>query len=571
MRDAAKARDDKAIVRCAIYTRKSTEDGLEQEFNSLDAQREACEAYILSQRHEGWTLVPGAYDDGGFSGGTIERPGLQRLLADVAANRVDCIVVYKIDRLTRSLADFSRIVDVLDKASASFVSITQAFNTTTSMGRLTLNVLLSFAQFEREVTGERIRDKIAASKAKGMWMGGVVALGYRVCDRKLVVVEAEAERVRHIFKRYLALGSVPALWSELSSQGITGKSQAFKTGRVVNAKPMSRGALYLLLRNRLYVGEITHKGAAFPGEHDGIVPRPLFDEVQRQLDAKQVDHARGARVDHPSLLAGLLYDTHGRRMSPSHAVKNKVRRYRYYVSRIDGPNPTLPIWRVPASDIEVCVLGRLSAYLCDQSAIHEAVGGDDLDGAAIHTALFESEQTAQALSHGFPSGRREILGRLLRRVTLHSDSIEIEINRSSLCELAGVTTPSTADGPHEPICIKLDARLAKVGREVKLVVPPGHSLTPEPHPSLIKLVAKAHRARIAVECGSGQSMDEIAKRLGHNREYFGVLVRLGYLAPDIVEGILAGRQSATVARQGLARMAGLPLAWSDQERMLGAG
>ncbi|MBV8574738.1 MAG: recombinase family protein, partial [Acetobacteraceae bacterium] len=252
-------------VRCAIYTRKSSEEGLDQEFNSLQAQREACEAFINSQRHEGWVCLPEAYDDGGFSGATMDRPALQRLLADIAAGRVDTVVVYKIDRLTRSLADFARIVDILDQRSASFVSVTQQFNTTTSMGRLTLNVLLSFAQFEREVIGERIRDKIAASKRKGMWMGGVPPLGYRVEDRKLLVIDSEAEIVRSIFRRYAELGSVRLVKQDLEARGIKSKSWTSASGRRIGGKPFSRGALYLILQSRTYLGEIVHKGGSHPG------------------------------------------------------------------------------------------------------------------------------------------------------------------------------------------------------------------------------------------------------------------------------------------------------------------
>jgi DNA invertase Pin-like site-specific DNA recombinase len=299
-------------VRCAVYTRKSTEDGLDQAFNSLDAQREAGEAYVLSQRHEGWALAPGDYDDGGFSGGSMDRPALLRLLDEVGAKRVDVIVVYKIDRLTRSLGDFARIVDVLDGAGASFVSVTQAFNTTTSMGRLTLNVLLSFAQFEREVTGERIRDKIAASKARGMWMGGVVPLGYEVKDRKLVVVEEEAATVRHIFQRYVALGSAMALQAELDLQGIRSKRRVTAAGREYGDAKFSRGALYQLLQNRLYVGEVTHKGASYPGEHAGIVDPALFEAAQTRLQLNRVQRLHGTNAAHPSLLAGIIWDQHGR-------------------------------------------------------------------------------------------------------------------------------------------------------------------------------------------------------------------------------------------------------------------
>jgi site-specific DNA recombinase len=318
-------------VRCAIYTRKSSDEGLEQEFNSLQAQREACEAFITSQRHEGWVCLPKAYDDGGFSGATIDRPALQQLLADLTAGRVDIVVVYKIDRLTRSLADFAKIVEILDARGASFVSVTQQFNTTTSMGRLTLNVLLSFAQFEREVIGERIRDKIAASKKKGMWMGGVPPLGYQTRDRKLVV-NSEAEIVRYIFCRYAELGSVRLLKNELEARGIKSKSRTSASGRLWGGKPFSRGALYLMLQNRVYRGEIVHKEQSHPGEHAPIIDQPLWDAVQAQLAGNAAQRNSGARTCQPSLLAGMLVDGDSNRMTPSHAVK-KGTRYRYYVSR----------------------------------------------------------------------------------------------------------------------------------------------------------------------------------------------------------------------------------------------
>jgi len=300
-----------ASVRCAVYTRKSSEEGLQQEFNSLQAQREACEAFINSQRHEGWVCLRTGYDDGGFSGATMDRPALQRLLTDITAGRVDIVVVYKIDRLTRSLADFAKIVEILDARSASFVSVTQQFNTTTSMGRLTLNVLLSFAQFEREVIGDRIRDKIAASKKKGMWMGGVPPLGYRAQDRKLVIIDSEAEPVRSIFHRYAELGSVRLLKAELEARGINSKSWTSAAGRVIGGKPFSRGALYLILRNRIYRGEIVHKGQSHPGEHPPIIDQPLWDAVQAELAGNSGGRNGGTGTREPSLLAEMLFDRDG--------------------------------------------------------------------------------------------------------------------------------------------------------------------------------------------------------------------------------------------------------------------
>src|SRR5450631_3693413 len=312
-------------VRCAIYTRVSTEHGLNQEFNSLDAQYDAASAYIKSQAHAGWTLIRSRYDDGGYSGGSTDRPDLQRLLDDIRARKLDVIVVYKVDRLTRSLADFAKLVELFDAHGVSFVSVTQQFNTTTSMGRLTLNVLLSFAQFEREVTSERIRDKIAASKRKGMWMGGLPPLGYDVADRRLVINPAEADTVRHIFSRYAVLKSVRALKDELAEKGIVSKVRVNRSGDATGGGCIARGALYLMLQNRLYRGEIVHKDQFYPGQHDAIVDEALWDEVQAALAENRIEHTTQTSAMPPSLLTGLVHDDAGERMSPTHANKNGTR------------------------------------------------------------------------------------------------------------------------------------------------------------------------------------------------------------------------------------------------------
>src|SRR5882724_2981240 len=369
-------RADASRRRCAIYTRKSSEEGLEQEFNSLAAQREACEAYIRSQQHEGWLLARNRYDDGGFSGGNLERPAAQRLLTDIRAGRIDIVVVYKVDRLTRSLADFARLVELFDAEAVSFVSVTQQFNTTSSMGRLTLNVLLSFAQFEREVTGERIRDKIAASKKKGMWMGGVPPLGYTVRDRKLIIVESEAETVRHIFRRYAALASVRLLKAELETHGIAGKRWTSVAGRSWGGRPIGRGALYLILQNRIYRGEIVQKDQSYSGEHEATIDPALWDAVQARLAENAVERGTGTRVKNPSLLTGLLFDGEGHRMTPTHAVK-KGSRYRYYVSHplIVGARADAAGLRVPAAEIEQIVTNRIRRLLSEPASVFEILQG----------------------------------------------------------------------------------------------------------------------------------------------------------------------------------------------------
>ena len=442
------------VVRCAIYTRKSSEEGLEQSFNSLDAQREACEAYITSQKSEGWIVLPQMYDDGGISGGTMDRPALQRLLADVAARRVDTVVVYKVDRLTRALGDFAKIVEVFDAANVSFVSVTQSFNTTTSMGRLTLNMLLSFAQFEREVTGERIRDKIAASKAKGMWMGGRPPLGYEVRDRKLEIVPDEAETVRHIFTRYAALGSVLDLRDELTAAGITSKRHVSVNGNVTGGGPLERGALHHLLQNRLYRGEIDHKGTIHPGQHEAIVDEALWNEVQAALSEKRVERAVRSDAASPSLLAGLLRDEDGIRLTPTHANK-KGRRYRYYVSHdliagrkeqsnaggSEAPRRRGSARRIPANDLEAIVEGRITQFLGDATAIDGIVAAQAKDIEERRHLVDRAGELAATWPRLPPTGRGVMLQRLVRRIVVTATTVEISLRAEAIIAIARCPSP----------------------------------------------------------------------------------------------------------------------------------
>ena len=355
---------DNRIVRCAIYTRVSTDSGLDQEFNSLDAQYDASQAYIRSQAHAGWTLVKSRYDDGGFSGGSTDRPALQRLLADVAARRIHIIVVYKVDRLTRSLADFAKLVELFDAYGVSFVSVTQQFNTTTSMGRLTLNVLLSFAQFEREVTSERIRDKIAASKRKGLWVGGMVPLGYELKDGKLHIHEDEAKTVRLIFQRYLEIGSVNRLVKDLKQRGLTSKVRHLSSGGTRGGVAFGQGALFYMLRNRFYLGEVKFKGEILPGSQPLLLDHTLFDAVQKRL-TEQWLHRTTTRIRTQALLAGLLFDDAGHRMISTYASRDRVR-YRYYISapliRGAADEPIGSVSRVPAIDIERVISQAVIAH-----------------------------------------------------------------------------------------------------------------------------------------------------------------------------------------------------------------
>jgi site-specific DNA recombinase len=416
-------RTDLGRKRCAIYTRKSSEDGLEQEFNSLAAQREACEAYIRSQQHEGWVLTRPRYDDGGFSGANLERPALQRLLADIRTGRIDIVVVYKVDRLTRSLADFARLVELFDTEAVSFVSVTQQFNTTSSMGRLTLNVLLSFAQFEREVTGERIRDKIAASKKKGMWMGGNVPLGYDADERTLVINPAEGETVRRIFALYRELGCVRRVKEEADRLGLRTKSRTAANGTKRGGKPFSRGHLYTLLSNPIYTGQIAHKGALHPGQQPALIDDESWSTVRDQLAANTRDHRRKAKAAEPSLLAGLLVDARGERLTPSHAVK-KGRRYRYYVSVAlitEAGTDRAQGWRLTAREIEEAVIRILANALTSPTRLVERFGAVGMPSDHIPKLLDRAARLAVALG-GSPDRRAKLVRELVEKIIVDENT-----------------------------------------------------------------------------------------------------------------------------------------------------
>jgi site-specific DNA recombinase len=440
-------------VRCAIYTRKSTEEGLEQAFNSLDAQREACAAYILSQQHEGWIMLPDVYDDGGFSGGSMNRPGLQRLLDAVGQGRVDVIVVYKVDRLTRSLADFAKIVEVLDGAGSSFVSVTQAFNTTNSMGRLTLNVLLSFAQFEREVTGERIRDKIAASKKKGMWMGGPIPVGYDVKDRALVVNDAEAATVRRIFSLHCEFPTLVALASELERRGITSRVRTMRDGRTRGGEPYRSGAIRHILMNRLYLGDTTHGNKVYKGAHQAIIERSVWEEAQARL----TNPGTRPRSRIVSPLAGRLADATGNPLIPAHANK-AGRRYRYYTTK---SSPNADSWRLPAGDLEVLVHRAIDALLDDPLRLAAEFGASDkrLTIAAKHDDVIANLRRPSALA--------AMLEALDARIVISETSVRIAICRYNLANLFAISLP--ASGINEPIEIEVPTSLRRRGHELRLV------------------------------------------------------------------------------------------------------
>ncbi|MFP7572316.1 recombinase family protein [Marivita sp. S2033] len=416
-------------LRCAVYTRKSSEEGLEQEFNSLHAQREACEAYVASQRSEGWVLVRDQYDDGGLSGGTLERPGLKRLLADVEDGLVDVVVVYKIDRLSRSLMDFSQLVEVFDRNDVTFVSVTQSFNTTTSMGRLTLNILLSFAQFEREVTAERIRDKFAASRKKGMWMGGVPPMGYEVKDRRLIIKEDEAANVRWIFDRFLEIGSGTVLARELAERGV----------RTRRGNRIDKKFLYRMLNNRTYIGEAVHKGESYPGEHDAIIDRAVWDKVHAILQESPRKRAARTRADTPALLKGLLFGPDGAAFSPTHTRK-KGKLYRYYVSQtvLKHGAGSCPVGRVPAGEIERAVIDQIRAVFRQPEIVAGTwktarANADDISEADARSALQKFDPLWDEL---FPAEQSRIVALLIERVDIGTDGLNVQLRVDGLSGLA---------------------------------------------------------------------------------------------------------------------------------------
>jgi site-specific DNA recombinase len=522
--------NQKQSQRCAIYTRVSTDAGLEQDFNSLDAQREASEAFIKSQAAEGWKLIRTAYDDGGFSGGSLNRPALQTLLEAVRSGLVDIIVVYKVDRLTRSLADFAKLVELFDAHGVSFVSVTQSFNTTTSMGRLTLNVLLSFAQFEREVTGERIRDKIAASKKKGIWMGGSVPLGYRVQDRKLPVVPEEAATVRMIFKRYLALGSMFRLLCELRANGITTKRRPLATGRTIGGIPFTQGPMGYLLGNRIYLGEIVHQGRSYPGEHEPILDGSLFDAVQALRAQNRVEH-HAKRSASNALLLGKLFDDAGKLMGPTYSSKNGLR-YRYYTSRAltEGRKSEAgSIARVSAEDMETKVIEAVSAAKSLESSRNQ-----------------ESNDT------------RVLIRTMVDRVVVAKDRLMIKL----------------ADhGADTAERLSLDiAWTPKPGKPKRDLVLPMNNKDPNPRPlhselrtSLLRAVALGRKWLQDLISGRTGDVETIAAQNGRSARSVNMTISLAFVAPDIIEAAVAGRLPRGI---GITRLIDLPLNWAEQKTAL---
>jgi site-specific DNA recombinase len=546
---------ERRVLRCAVYTRKSSEHGLEQDFNSLHAQRESAEAYIKSQAHEGWKLVRTRYDDGGLSGGTMERPALKQLLADIAAKLIDVVVVYKVDRLTRSLTDFAKLVEIFDARGVSFVSVTQQFNTTTSMGRLTLNVLLSFAQFEREVAGERIRDKFAASRRKGMWMGGNVPLGYDVKDRRLVVNDAEAKTVRLIFQHYLELGCVRLLKIELDQLGIRSKQRVGGTGRQTGGRFFSRGALYYLLRNRVYRGEAVHKGIAHPGEHAAIIDETLWEAVQAKLSADGKDHRRG-RAASGALLMGLLFDDRGNRMSPTHTTR-KASRYRYYVSQavLQGRKSDAgSIARISADELEGIVVQALrGAFLKPQ---RDENGGGRADRTSV--GQYHSLRPGAPLQD---ITAQNLLACHVERIVLHAAEIEILLESPEDVS----ASPPGNDGGLQALRVPLERR-PKDRKEIILASDDGNP-SRQLDRSLVVAVARGRMWMKALRRGEYADTADIAAKHRLSEAYVRRILRLAFLVPDLVEAIAQGRQPRSLTPQRV--LASVHTSWAEQRRRAG--
>jgi site-specific DNA recombinase len=542
-------------VRCAIYTRVSTESGLDQDFNSLDAQYDAAQAYIRSQAHAGWSLVRTRYDDGGFSGGSTDRPALQLLLDDIRAHRINVIVVYKVDRLTRSLADFAKLVELFDAHGVSFVSVTQQFNTTTSMGRLTLNVLLSFAQFEREVTSERIRDKIGASKRKGLWVGGVVPLGYQAKARKITVVADEAKTVRHIFRRYLHLGSLNLLLADLRQTGVKTKLRPLSNGRTIGGIAFTRGSLAALLRNRFYIGEVRYKGEIFPGEQSVILDRALFDAVQSELDRQRTNHAK-TRQQSQSLLMGRIFDDRGNRMTPSYAVKNAIR-YRYYISAalIQGqPDKAAKLnRRVPAPEVEKLILGAARKHLAGKPTTKVVAAGP----------------------HSLND--KELISAYVARVDVKPDHLAIQLHAKSepngeaqACWQSVEQDERVHRDPHV-LVVPWEKTQSKRPREI--ILPAATSSHPDPRPiraetraKLVSAIAKGRHWLDELIAGTVANVEQIAATENCTIRQINMTISLAFLAPKLVQAAVDGRLPRGV---GIANLRDAPAAWSLQYAKLG--
>jgi site-specific DNA recombinase len=553
------------VLKCAIYTRKSSEEGLEQDFNSLHAQRESCEAYIKSQKHEGWMALATLYDDGGYSGGSIERPALKKLLADIQSRAVDVVVVYKVDRLTRSLADFAKIVEIFDAAGVSFVSVTQQFNTTTSMGRLTLNVLLSFAQFEREVTGERIRDKIAASKQKGMWMGGWVPIGYDRKDRTLTVNDDEAKTVRTIFELFLKLKNVRKVQAELARLKLTTKPYPISTGKVLGGLPFSRGHIYRILSNPLYIGEIAHKDTRHPGQHPRIIGQEIWDAVSALIGSNRREHRGRSKAGHANLLAGLIYDEAGRPLVSSHTTKNG-KRYLYYITSEGSGRKLAPVGqaklRLPAVDVDAFVIATLQRFLSDNTGLAKLLRAAHVRSSRLAEALRKAEATSRELENMPFRSRLELVTCLVARIDVLQGSLRITFRVTGVVRY--LSGDETLDHQQEDDTVFVDFPMPTILQNgaVKLVVTQPSQKSEDA--SLIAAIARGTCWFEELTSGKASSISGIAGRENVTDSYVSRLLNLALLSPTIVHQALDGSPAATeVARREMIGQR-LSASWREQ-------
>jgi site-specific DNA recombinase len=537
----------KNTIRCAIYTRKSHEEGLDQDFNSLHAQREACEAYILSQKHEGWEVIKSHYNDGGFSGGNIDRPGLRALMTDIGDGLVDVVVVYKVDRLTRALADFAKIVEQFDAQEVSFMSVTQQFNTTTSMGRLTLNVLLSFAQFEREVTGERIRDKIAASKKKGMWMGGPLPLGYEVKDRKLIINEEEAAEVRFIFETYTKVKSVFELTKIVNKKGMRTKKRTMKDGRKWGGKEYMRPVLYGMLNNPIFNGKIVHKENVYDGEHDAVIDDALWQKVQDTLKENAAERHNGVRSKRPSLLAGKVYDENGNYMSPRHGLKND-KRYRYYISRaiINGNEKLKPkVGNIPAYEIEEVTTQIVLKFLADKNKLMELSASiDEQEAVIVRAELLLEKWESLTLQEQF-----SVVRNMVARVVLHEYKVEIFLGKNAVRTVLNALANDNLTNLHlRPgketawIGMETETRITRFKHETKLIIAPSfeHESAPA-NPTLLRALSRAFVWNEMLMTGKVISIGDIAQMEGLDARYVKRIWQLAFLPTKTMQQIMNGQ------------------------------
>ena len=540
------------LRRCAVYTRKSSEEGLDQAFNSLDAQREAGLAYIQSQAHEGWQLVETPYDDGGYSGATLERPALQQLLTDIRAQCIQVVVVYKVDRLTRSLGDFAQLIDLFDQHDVAFASVTQQFQTTTSMGRLVLNVLLSFAQFEREVTGERIRDKIAASKKTGWWMGGVPPLGYDVENRQLIINEQEAQEVRHLFHRYVAVRSVSALMKELREEGRRTKVYRSRGGRVSGGRPFSRGHLYHLLHNRIYRGDIVHRNEVYPGNHLPIIDEAMWQQTQAVFKANHQAWHRETQVRTPFLLKGLLFDAQGNRFSPMQGRKGP-RAYRYYVNQVvlqfREAHPR-PIRRMPAEALEQAVINAVMQTLKEEDGMQAWVNQVN--------KLDEREQHAR-------------WRQLLTRVEVSADRLRITFHSTGAVDQDAIKLKQEIDCELKPAPVRVlevPWMMSRRGGRTELQIKgaPAETKT-QLDKGLVLAVGRAFQWKDELVAGRVPTIKALAQREGLARSYVMRVLRLSFLAPDVIDAILNGWQPRGFTLEPFRRP--IPLEWAAQRKVFG--